>query len=68
MIEGELFGYVKAPSPACTRSKTGLLSGIDSGTLFSTKSENSPSTSRAASFALSRIAKSDPSARINRSR
>jgi two-component system response regulator HydG len=34
MIEGELFGYVKGAVPGSTRSKTGLLSGIDSGTLF----------------------------------
>ena len=34
MIEGELFGYVKGAVPGTTRSKVGLLAGIDSGTIF----------------------------------
>jgi DNA-binding NtrC family response regulator len=34
MIEGELFGYVKGAVPGTTRSKIGLLAGIDSGTIF----------------------------------
>ena len=34
MIEGELFGYAKGAVPGTTRAKTGLLAGIDSGTIF----------------------------------
>ena len=34
MIEGELFGYVKGAVAGTTRSKTGLLAGIDGGTIF----------------------------------
>jgi DNA-binding NtrC family response regulator len=34
MIESELFGHAKGALPGTTRAKTGLLSGIDGGTIF----------------------------------
>lgn len=34
MIEAELFGHAKGALPGTTRAKTGLLSGIDGGTIF----------------------------------
>jgi len=34
MIEGELFGHAKGAIPGTTRSKVGLLAGLDGGTLF----------------------------------
>ncbi len=34
LIEGELFGYAKGALAGTNRAKTGLLAGIDSGTIF----------------------------------
>jgi len=34
LIEGELFGYTKGAVPGSTRSKVGLLSSVDGGTIF----------------------------------